>query len=699
MEIYERLSRFFGVLKVPKETFLRLSALMITFIVGLLLRLQPVLRYGVNHRAYDPFVQYLATRILLEKGLYGMLAYYDFKFWYPYGNGLSALYIVVPILGAIIYSLLNFLGIHVDLLTAITITPAIIGALTILVTYFIGKEIKNSNVGLIASILTAVSPGYIQRSIAGFYDNEMTIFFLLLALLFFIRSIKYGRAFDVLLCGFFSGIVMWSWGIWRYLVAIYVIYIFVRLISGTVDEKDRLTLITILPMMVGMGIMIPRNYHILTKIEVFLALAIMILLFLDYLAIILAKAYGKTRIYMYKIFVVSGLVVVAIGIPILLATGKLTPITGKFASVLNPFLREEIVTYTSVAENQPGVWANFYLAVGPGILLIPPALLAMIERRTKIDFILFLLVATSFYFAASITRYIVLGAPILAIAVGLGVDYLLSPYARFFSGRFILHKARIVRRYLGERRIPKGEALGVYLIIFLTLSISVIQGITISSFYSGYDYTDAERAIFDYLRKYARQTDVVLAWWDYGYRCTIVANVTTLADNGTGNWTQMGVVGSMLMLPPDRSIVLMRMYNVRWILIYSDDLAKAIWMIKIASKHAPMYGVHENEYLNEKELRYKEPFFHSVLWVTLAYGEGATADNWVKNYGESKLKDKASEFRVENLTYFVLIMKKTYGNRFVKLYRVIWPEDLEYTASLPPIFNATTLLNTTNKAK
>jgi len=695
MGLYDRLARFFSVFRVPRESLLRLSVLVIVLAVGLLLRLQPVLRYGVNHRAYDPFIQYLATQILLEKGLWGMLTYYDFKFWYPYGNSLSALYIVVPILGAIIYILLNTFGIHVDILTAITVTPAIIGTLTVIVVYMLGKEIKNPNVGLIAAILTAVSPGYIQRSIAGFYDNEMTIFFLLLAVLFFTRSIKYGKIYDALLSGFLVGVVMWSWGIWRYLVAILTLYVFIRLISGSLDDKDRLTFIITMTIGIGIGVMIPRNYGAITGIEVSSALAVVVLLLLDYLATIFASIYGKTRYQMYKIFVIGGLVIIAVGIPILLMMGYLTPITGKFASVLNPFLREKIVTYTSVAENQPGVWANFYLAVGPGILLIPPAILAMIERRTKIDFLLFLFVATSFYFTASITRYVVLGASIFALAVGLGVDYLLSPYARFFSGRYILHKARVVRRYLGERRVPKGEALSVYLVVLLVLSISVIQGITISGFYSSYDFTDAEKAIFNYLKKYAESSDVVLSWWDYGYRCTIVANVTTLADNGTRNSTQMGVVGSMLMLPPDKSIVLMRMYNVKWILVYSDDLAKAIWMIKIASKHAPMYGVHEKDYLNEEELRYKEPFFHSVLWVALAYREGATADNWVKTYGESKLKDRASEFRVENLVYFVLVMKKTYGRRFVKLYRVVWPEEFKDMASLPPTFNATTLLNKT----
>lgn len=693
MKLYERLSSFFRVFKIPREALLRILTLIIAVTIGFILRVQPVLRYGIGQREYDTFVQYLATKLLLEKGLDGMLAHYDFKFWYPYGNSPSSLYIIVPILGAIIYLMLNALGISIDLLTAVTITPAIMGSITVVIVYLLGKEIRNSNVGLIAAIITAVSPGYIQRTIAGFFDNEITIGFVLLAVLFFIRSIKHGSCIDVLACGLFSGIVLLSWGIWKYLLAIYVVYAGIRIISGRLDSKDRLTLAVAIPVGLGIGVVIPRNYGILTGIEVASALIVVLIIILEYLATILAKAFKTTRAQMYRLIVAGGLAFSIIGALVLLATGKLTPIVGKFASVLNPFIREKMVTYISVAENQPGIWANFYLAAGPAVLFIPPAILAMIEKRTKTDLMLLLLTITSFYFAASITRYVVLGAPLLAVIVALGIDYVLSPYARFFSGRYVLHKARIVRRYLGEKRIPKGEAIGVYLIILLALSVTVVHGVQVSSFYAGYDYTDAERAIFDYLRRYATPNDVVLSWWDYGYRCTIAANVTTLSDNGTGNSTQMGVVGSMLMLPPNRSIVLMRMYNVKWILVYSDDLPKAIWMMRIASAHAPMYGIREDAYLNKEELRYKEPFFYSVLWICLAYGEGGTADTWVKNYGESKLKDKASQFRVESTPYFMLVMKKTYGRNFVKLYKLVWPEELSLLPSLPTTFNASSVLS------
>ncbi len=693
MGLRDKLAELLSYFKVPRTLICRIGALLIIYVVGLVLRLQPILMYGANHRAYDPFIQYRATQILIEEGLLGMLSYYDFKYWYPFGSSTSKLYIIVPLVGYIIYVILNALGFHVDLLMAITIAPAILGSFCIIAVYFIGREIKNDNVGLIAALVTAVAPGFLQRSIAGFYDNEMSILFILLLLLFYIKAIKTGSIAYSIISGFFGGIVCWSWGIWRYILAILAIYTFLRMIGGKIDSNDSIAYGVTITLSVAMGIMIPRNYGIITSTIVAVSIAVLLLVFLNYLALLFSRIFGKTRIQMFKIFLGIGLVCVSIGLPALFMLGYLKTITGKFASILNPFLREKVVTYTSVAENQPGVWTNFYMGAGLGVLFVPIAIYAMIERRHKVDLLLFLLVVTSFYFAASITRYIVLGSPLISLAVGLGVDYLIEPYARFLTKRYILHKSRVVRIFLGERRPPRNEAFAVYAIIFLVFLLSVNQCISMAKYYSGYDYTTAEREIFYYLNTHANPNDVVLSWWDYGYRCTVIANISTLADNGTRNSTQMGVVGSMLMLPPPRAIWLMRKYNVKWVLVYSVDLAKAIWMIKIASKHAPMYGVHEKDYLNKEEMRYREPFFHSVLWHLLAYKEDTRVPTWVERYGESKLKDKGTEFKVSDLVYFELVMKKTYGNEFVKLYRVVWPINLNEQPSYVPGMNVTRIIS------
>lgn len=50
-----------------------------------------------------------------------------------------------------------------------------------MVAYFFGKELGDARTGLVASILMAIVPGYISRSVAGSYDNEAVAIFALLA--------------------------------------------------------------------------------------------------------------------------------------------------------------------------------------------------------------------------------------------------------------------------------------------------------------------------------------------------------------------------------------------------------------------------------------------------------------------------------------------------------------------------------------
>jgi len=70
--------------------------------------------------------------------------------------------------------------------------PAILGALTIIPVYFLGKELFNRNAGLLAAGLIAILPGeFLFRSILGFTDHHITeVLFSTTTMLFFIMAIK-----------------------------------------------------------------------------------------------------------------------------------------------------------------------------------------------------------------------------------------------------------------------------------------------------------------------------------------------------------------------------------------------------------------------------------------------------------------------------------------------------------------------------
>jgi len=73
--------------------------------------------------------------------------------------------------------------------------PAVLGALTVIPVYFIGKALFNRWAGVIAAGLVAIFPGeFLGRSILGFTDYHVAeTLFTTIAMLFFILAIKAGR--------------------------------------------------------------------------------------------------------------------------------------------------------------------------------------------------------------------------------------------------------------------------------------------------------------------------------------------------------------------------------------------------------------------------------------------------------------------------------------------------------------------------
>jgi len=74
--------------------------------------------------------------------------------------------------------------------------------------------------------------------------------------------------------------------------------------------------------------------------------------------------------------------------------------------------------------------------------------------------------------------------------------------------------------------------------------------------------------MLDWTKNNLQPTDVVCAWWDYGYWLSILGNVTTLADNATVNSTQIENIGFIYMAPENQSLPMLASYNAKYILVF-----------------------------------------------------------------------------------------------------------------------------------
>ncbi|MFP3898657.1 MAG: oligosaccharyl transferase, archaeosortase A system-associated [Dehalococcoidia bacterium] len=77
--------------------------------------------------------------------------------------------------------------------------PAVLGALTLIPAYFIGRELFNRWAGLLAAALIAILPGeFLHRSLLGFTDHHVAeVLFSTTSMLFFIMAIKRARERDI----------------------------------------------------------------------------------------------------------------------------------------------------------------------------------------------------------------------------------------------------------------------------------------------------------------------------------------------------------------------------------------------------------------------------------------------------------------------------------------------------------------------
>ncbi|MEE8471081.1 MAG: oligosaccharyl transferase, archaeosortase A system-associated, partial [Dehalococcoidia bacterium] len=130
--------------------------------------------------------------------------------------------------------------------------PAILGALTTIPVYFIGKELFNKKAGLLAAALIAILPGqFLLRSLLGFTDQHVAeTLFSTLTMLFLIMAVKsskqkglsfesmYGKRWEVigkplmysLLAGIALGCYLLSWvggGLFIFIIFVYFIIQFI----------------------------------------------------------------------------------------------------------------------------------------------------------------------------------------------------------------------------------------------------------------------------------------------------------------------------------------------------------------------------------------------------------------------------------------------------------------------------------------
>ena len=566
--------------------------------------------------------------------------------WYPWGRDISrSAYPGLPMTTAFFYMVLNALAVPIDLVQFCLIFPAILGAVTCLIIYFVGKDIGGELTGLFSAFFLALNSSHISRTSLGFFDDETVgIFGILLSILFFLRSIEEEkplreRVIYAVAAGLSLGYLCASWGAARYAIDMVVLFVFVLLLMRRYTPQHMigyglcfaaaLLMAAIVP---RLGLRFLRGEFILPVYGVFLLMCIFEI-----------NRRIKTE-RMRLIGTVVFLTLLAVAFSTLWMLGYVSLPAGKYLSVLNPFERAASPLIESVAEHRISTWATFYYDLELLVFFVPIGLFFAARMATDKSIFLLVFGLTSIYFAGSMIRLTLILAPAVCLICALGIARITRPFVMFLKEEAPRISKRKVRF---EARLGKEFSAGFLIVIFLLLSLTYVIGtdFTVGGgdtrprvFQQAYAPTTmaassmALRPTFtvkdwvDTLVWMRENEDVkiVASWWDYGYWITTIANKTTLADNGTINTTQIMMVAEMFMSPEDEAVDILKKYNVTHVLVFTPvdsegrdlpwgEAGKFGWMIKIARLNESRYVTGDGQWTDYGK--------NTTLYKMMIYGK------------------------------------------------------------------------------
>ncbi|MBU0530836.1 MAG: glycosyltransferase family 39 protein [Nanoarchaeota archaeon] len=210
-----------GLAFLKKNWYLIL--LLFIVIMAFTIRAAPA-RYN-ELQALDPFYLYRISDYVLTHNF--QLPEVDTLRNHPYGDTQFDL-LVMHYLPPLMYVALNPI-MQISFFNFALLYPAIMGALSVLVMFFLAKEIfGDTKAGLFAAFFLATVQAFITRTSAGFFEKEPTSsVFMFLSVFLFVKSFKSKDWRYGILSGIMLGLMTLSWGGSQYIYILFAVFILI----------------------------------------------------------------------------------------------------------------------------------------------------------------------------------------------------------------------------------------------------------------------------------------------------------------------------------------------------------------------------------------------------------------------------------------------------------------------------------------
>ena len=146
------------------------------------------------------------------------------------------------------------------------------------------------------------------------------------------------------------------------------------------------------------------------------------------------------------------------------------------------------------------------------------------------------------------------------------------------------------------------------------------------------DYMDA----YEWVRENTPEDARVMAWWDYGYQITGIANRTSIADGNTWNHEHIANLARTLTAPEDEAYDVIR-HLADYVLVWtgggSDDMAKSPHLFRIGASIGQKGGTVDMMEIQRKfgvdrQGRPSPMMANSLLFKLVSFQGGVSEDHF-----------------------------------------------------------------------
>lgn len=593
-----------------------LVALTLIYILAFAIRLHPVLRFETVIHEFDPYFNYRATQYLIDNGMQSFHDWFDPTSWAPFGRVVGAtLYPGLMWTAALVHWFLNLAGIVVNARQVCVFLAPWMASNTTVAVYLLGKEIRNSQTGLLAAAFVALVPGYISRSVAGSFDSEsVAVFALVLTFFFFIKSVNTGCMFWASMASLAYFCLAASWGGYVFAINMIPLYTVVLVAAGRFSHRLYIAYSVFYVMGTLFSMQIEFIGHQAVQSAEHMAALLTFVGLQLYCGREALKGYllpaSRDVVDFYASMLLLGLTTVAtLAVQL---TGFVQPWTGRFYSVLDPtYAKEYTPLLASISEHQPCTWASFFFDMHCLVFLFPAGLyycFKLIKRSDpKSDALVFLVLygMCAMYFTGVMVRLMIVLAPVSCLLAAVAVSSILSTHLphMLVTDTPSPSQSPTKKTSFSETQQQLATVMVAGVVVMMFFFVFHCSWVTAETYSSpsivlSARQTDGSTVQFDdfreayyWLKMNTESSAKIMSWWDYGYQISALTNRTTIVDNNAWNTTHIATVGKALSANETVAYGIMKRLDVDYVLVIfggavgyaSDDIDKFLWMVRIGS--------------------------------------------------------------------------------------------------------------------